>query len=291
MLFAFNPKSGRGELAPQLFEVIDLFTRAGYSVTAYPTAAPGDARSFIIEHGGGFDIVVCSGGDGMVFEAVNAYMRMDSPPPPFAYMPSGTTNDFAASLGLPRGIMEAAHAILDGRPHQIDVGVFGNEYFSYVAAFGLFTNVPYTTDQNAKNILGPLAYFLEGVKRLASIPSIGCRLEIDGERVEGNLMLGVISNGASVAGFQSLFETAPSLNDGLFETLFVFKPENFADHQELIGMLMGFQEESGLVVRRTANRVLFSSDLPCEWTLDGEYGGYQTDVIIENRRCAFSIIN
>jgi diacylglycerol kinase family enzyme len=134
MLLVFNPKSGRGDFSRSLYGVVDIFTRAGYEVAVHPTSASGDARDYIQTYGVNFDLVVCSGGDGIVNEAVTAYMNIKSPPP-FGYIPSGTTNDFAASLNIPLNYLKAARLILDGQPRLIDIGVFGHRFFSYVAAF------------------------------------------------------------------------------------------------------------------------------------------------------------
>ncbi len=178
LLLVFNPKSGRGEFAKSLYPVVDMFTRSDCEVVVFPTAAEGDAYKCISERGAGFDLIVCAGGDGMVNEAVNACMRAE-PSPTLGYIPTGTTNDFAVSLGIPGNIMDAAQTVLNGKVCRIDVGRFCDRYFAYVAAFGNFTDVPYSTPQNAKNIFGRAAYFFEAIKQLGNIKAIGLRLGSD----------------------------------------------------------------------------------------------------------------
>ena len=289
MLLVFNPVSGHGELTQKLFEVVDLFTRSGYEVTVHPTATGGDALSYIKDRGPDFDLIVCSGGDGMIHEVVNAYLQ-NGIHTPLGYIPTGTTNDFAASLGLPRNIMEAALSILNSQPRVIDAGVFNDKFFAYVAAFGLFTNIPYTADQNVKNIFGSIVYYLEGLKQLTAIPSISCRIEADGEVIEGDFMLGVVANGTSIAGLQPPVESGAAIDDGLFEVYLVRPPKNPIELQEIINGLFGNQTDSQVYIQRKVREVKFSSVQPCEWTLDGEFGGQYTDVYIENLHHVFSIL-
>ena len=82
---------------------------------------------------------------------------------PIGYIPAGTTNDFASSLHISKNMLEAADTVVNGVPFACDVGVFNQDYFVYIAAFGLFTDVSYETKQSMKNVLGHLAYILEGI--------------------------------------------------------------------------------------------------------------------------------
>jgi YegS/Rv2252/BmrU family lipid kinase len=288
ILLVFNPKSGRKEFVRRLYEVINLFSRAKYVVTVYPTTAFGDANTIIKEQGKNYDLIVCSGGDGIINEAVNAYMHINNPPH-LAYIPSGTTNDFAVSVGIPRDILKAARSILEGQVRKIDIGAFGDKYFSYVAAFGWFTKVTYTTDQNTKNIFGHAAYIFEGIKHFNNIPSIDCTIHIDNEIVEGNFALGIIANGSSVGGYQKIVNKNSAIDDGLLEVLIAQKPNNFQERQEIINTLLGTQKKSKLVIKRTAKKIKLLSQ-PCDWNIDGEFGGRFENIEIENLHHAVKII-
>jgi YegS/Rv2252/BmrU family lipid kinase len=289
ILLVFNPKAGRGEFPKYLYDVIELFTRSGYEVTAYPTSGSGDAYSFILERGADFELIVCSGGDGMMNEALNASMKLQTPPP-LSYIPCGTTNDFAVSLGLPVTIMEAAKAVINGHPRLVDAGSFGDKYFTYVAAFGQFTEVTYVTAQSAKNILGRAAYFLEGIKQLGIIHDIGCKIDIDGEIITGNFMLGIITNSTSVGGFKLQSGKDTAMDDGLFETIFVRRPKNLTEQSEIIAALTNPALNTDMIVLRSAKKVLIEMDSPYNWTLDGEYGGQYRQIAIENLCRAMKII-
>nr|AGS53830.1 transcription regulator (contains diacylglycerol kinase catalytic domain) [uncultured bacterium contig00054] len=289
LLLVFNPKAGRGEFPKYLYDVVEMFTREGFEVTAYPTSGIGDAYNFILERGKDFDLITCSGGDGIMNEAANAYIKLKTLPP-LSYIPCGTTNDFAVSLGLPVTIPEAAKAILDGRPRQVDAGLFGDKYFTYVAAFGQFTEVPYVTAQSAKNILGRAAYFLEGIKQLGSIHDICCKIDIDGEIIIGNFMLGIITNSTSVGGFKFQPENDSAMDDGLFETIFVRRPKNIQEQSDIIATLTNPEANTEMIVMRSAKKVFIEAEGPCDWTIDGEYGGRHKQITIENVHRALEII-
>ena len=158
LLFVYNPNSGMGLLKPKLSDVIDIFVKAGYEVTAYPTQSYRDATEKIASYTEDYDLVVCSGGDGTLDEVVTG-MCMREDKTPIGYIPTGTTNDFAASLHIPKEVAEAAELAVTGQPFSCDVGKFNDDYFVYIAAFGLFTDVSYETKQKMKNIIGIL-YFL-----------------------------------------------------------------------------------------------------------------------------------
>lgn len=165
-----NPVAGKGQYISDLSRVVGSFCRHGYCVTIYMTGKQGDATAFAHMYGGEYEILVCCGGDGTLSETVNGLMQLKAPPP-LGYIPIGTTNDFANSLGLPKDLKKAARLIMTAEPTAIDLGIFGgNIYFTYIAAFGAFTDVPYTTPQETKNILGHFAYIVEGMSRLNSIP-------------------------------------------------------------------------------------------------------------------------
>ena len=165
LLLIYNPVAGKGEASRKVAPMIESFSAAGYEVTVQPVL-PGHSTSQILKEADGvYSRVVCCGGDGTLNHLVNALMQMETPPP-YGYLPTGSTNDFARSMGLPRRTKESCTAMLTGKPFCYDVGKFNDRYFNYVAAFGAFTDVSYLTSQDEKNSLGYLAYVIEGLKRL-----------------------------------------------------------------------------------------------------------------------------
>ncbi len=101
-------------------------------------------------------------------------------------------------------MLEAADTIVTGTPFSFDIGQFNDDYFVYIAAFGIFTDVSYETKQSMKNILGHMAYILEGTKRLFNIPFYKIKVIHDGETIEDEFIFGMVTNSRSVGGFKRI---------------------------------------------------------------------------------------
>ena len=178
LLFLFNPHAGKAQIKNKLLQIVDIMVKGGYDVTIYPTQAREDAFRMVYDRAAEFDRIVCSGGDGTLDEAVSG-MILSGNKIPLGYIPAGSTNDFANSLKIPKDMVKAAEIAISGEPFACDVGMFNEEPFVYVAAFGIFTAVSYKTSQEWKNILGHAAYILEGVKSLTEITSYRLRVECE----------------------------------------------------------------------------------------------------------------
>ena len=249
----------------------------------------------------GFERVVCCGGDGTLNETITGLMvTPEHLRPVLGYIPTGTTNDFSRNIALPRGTEKLARVACGGVPHAIDLGwTAGGErgagrWFTYVAAFGLFTDVSYNTPQSAKNLLGHTAYLIEGASRLASIQSYHMKAEGGGRCVEGDFIYGMVGNTVSVGGLVNLPRSMVKLDDGLFEVLLIRTPKSAIDYQTVIHALMSQEipmEEEGdsLLVGFPAGEVTFTCDTPVPWTLDGEFGGEHTTLRVENRQQAVTL--
>ena len=293
LLFFVNPRAGHSEIRGSLMQVIQIFTAGGYEVTVHPTSAPRDLTRQIAARASQFDLVVCTGGDGTLNEAVSGLMQL--PPadrPPLGYIPGGTVNDVARTLGLSMDPILAAQDIVTGREFPIDIGSFGKDrWFVYVAAFGLFTGVAYRTPQEDKQVLGRLAYFLHGVKELGEIKPVHARVEMEGKTLELDVLDGLVCSTTSVGGVLALDSLGISLNDGQSEMLLVRDIKNLIDFNNVSTALLrsDFSGNENIVSHKV-RRVRFLFDRPVDWTLDGEYGGTVTDVELVNHQRAVNII-
>ncbi|MBQ2934964.1 MAG: YegS/Rv2252/BmrU family lipid kinase, partial [Lachnospiraceae bacterium] len=169
-LFIVNPHAGKGLIKNHLLSILNTLTEAGYLVTTYITQSQGDAIQVTRERERDYDLVVCSGGDGTLDEIVTGMMQSGFQTK-IGYIPAGSTNDFAKSLKLPSTMKKAAEIVAADNTYACDVGVFNEDVFVYVAAFGIFTEVSYGTPQELKNMLGHTAYLLEGMKQIQNIKS------------------------------------------------------------------------------------------------------------------------
>ena len=269
MLFVMNPFAGQRRANRYLPDIISLYNRAGYDVTTYMTGGPGEAVQVVERLAPQMDLIVACGGDGTMNETISGILRSGADVP-IGYIPAGSTNDFASSLGLSANIMQAAQEVLEGTPQPYDVGDFGGRYFSYVASFGAFTRTSYATPQTIKNALGHTAYLLEGIQELSQIRKEHIRMEIDDMVVEDDFLFGAISNATSVGGILTLDPKQVDLSDGKFEILLVRAPRNLTEISECIQAVQSQKYNCAMITFRSASqvRVYASEDMP--WTLDGE---------------------
>ena len=289
LLFLVNPQAGKAAIRGQLLRIVDTFVRAGWMPTIYTSQRTGELPALVAREAPNYDLVVCSGGDGTLNETLNGLMHLERRPP-LGDIPAGTTNDFASSLGIPKTMLKAAQAAVDGVPVSVDVGKFGERFFAYVAAFGAFTDVTYVTPQHIKNSLGRLAYLVEGAQRLSSLKTYPLHLEYDGGETDGEFLVGLISNSSYVAGLPVGRWIDASMSDGLLEVTLVRKPNLMIELTRVASNLLLGELDPELIFSVKTKRLRITSPEPIPWTLDGEYGGEHKNVLIENRMQALDFI-
>lgn len=270
-----NPKSGI-MLAPKyLSEIVERFSRSGFLTQILMTTAKGDARDFAIEYGGEVDVVAVSGGDGTLNEVIDGMITAGHRTK-IGYIPSGSTNDFASSIGLTGSIFDCVDTIIDGDAKNFDVGCFNGRYFSYIASFGAFTSTSYSVPQTIKNMLGHTAYILGGIKDILTIKPVHARIVTDPGTVkecvcEGDYLFGAVCNSRSVAGILKLDKQDIDMNDGLMEVFLIRMPKDLIALNEIaINMLNGTLQSSQIDFF-SAKTVEVDIQPGTHWTLDGEY--------------------
>ena len=289
--FIYNPHAGKEQIGSKLNEIIQVLAERDNELTVVPTIGYLDAMERVSNLPEGYDLVVCSGGDGTLDEVVTGMMHHpEEKRVPIGYIPAGTTNDFAKSLEISRNMPEAAKDIINGEAFPCDIGSFNGDYFVYIAAFGIFTDVSYTTKQEVKNVLGHMAYVLEGMKRLYNIKSYRLKVTADEVSFEGDFLFGMITNSKSVAGFKGLVGNSVVFDDGVFEMTFIKKPKNPLEIQEILTALVTEQIDDRYMYSFRSRKVVIESEKMIPWTLDGEFGGEHERVEIENNRQAVTIV-
>ena len=272
-----------------LLDIVDIFNKGGYEVIIRATQGPKEAYEQVKEYADQVDLIACSGGDGTLDEVVTGIVEVGSQTP-IGYIPAGSTNDFANSLFMPKSMPAAASMIMEEQIYHCDNGKFNNQTFAYVAAFGLFTNVSYETDQHMKNILGHLAYLLEGSKRIWNVPTYWIKVEANGETFEGEYIYGMVTNAKSVGGFKNLPGQDVRLDDGLFEVTLSKRPKNPLELNEIIASLLMQEDHTDLIDSFKTDRIIIESNQEISWTLDGEYGGDHGYVCIEAHKHAMELV-
>ena len=289
LLFIYNPRAGKGSIGNHIGPMVDIFTKAGYRVTVYPTQCRGDGEVAAANWGSGFDRVVCAGGDGTLDEIVTGLMSSGIRVP-IGYIPTGSTNDFARSIGIPRIAKRAAAIAAGDRLFTCDIGKFNSRYFVYVAAFGLFTDVTYETDQNLKNLFGYTAYLAEAAKRLPSVRSIPLRITYDDNVIADNFLVGLIMNSDSVGGMKAIPGPDVKLDDGIFEVMLVRSPDNIFEFNMIAPAILDRRIKSENVICFKCSHISIESDEPIPWNLDGEFGGLVDRAVIDNIHEALEIV-
>ncbi len=288
-LIIMNPFSGKREANKYLTDIIDIFTKGGYMTTILTTTKRGDGTVYASRYAGEFDLITCIGGDG-TFNEVVAGLLDSRERVPVGYIPAGSTNDFANSLKLSTNILKATEDIVKGRLKTLDIGSFNGRKFSYVASFGAFTQTSYSTPQSVKNMLGHLAYILEGATSLTSIKPQHLKIEANGMPYEDDYIFGAISNSTSLAGILTLDPQYVDMNDGLFELLLVRSPKNPIELAEIVYMLTTQNYESNKITFVNADSFTIYADENMDWSLDGEYQEGCERIEIENLHNAIDIV-
>lgn len=285
-----NPNAGTRQGRRFLPEIISAFNRAGCLVSVYVTEKRGDAADFARVHAGEADMIVACGGDGTLNEVITG-LQLGGHDTPLGYIPCGSTNDFAAGLGLPTDPVAACESIVSGSPQALDVGLFApDRYFSYTASFGAFTGVSWSTPQNVKNVLGHAAYILEGIRSLADIRPIHMRISADDEFYENDFLFGAVCNSTSLGGVLRLENSQVHMNDGLFEALLIPFPADLLVLNRILSALSAHRYEDESLHFLRASSFSFEGSSDVTWTLDGEAAEGSARVEIKNIHDAVRLV-
>ncbi len=324
ILLIINPVSGRMKSKTGLFEILDELYRndppahpspAGDLSSTTPSGSPLSSRQVIVcptmyrGHAKQLaasatevdvDTVICCGGDGTLNETISGLMTIPTDRrPPLGYIPAGSTNDFAISIGLPSTLRGAARQTVSDAEAPVDIGYFRpigqdalpSRYFSYIASFGLFTATSYSTPQNFKNVLGHVAYLLEGVKDLANIQPHHASFVLDDHtHIEGDYIFGAVTNTTSAGGVFKLPAGSVSMSDGELEVFLVHHPRTVVELNKIITALVSADFDGCPFIEfHHAGKVEIALAKPLSWSLDGEEAIGGTRVQIECKAGAVSL--
>ena len=288
MMLIVNPFSGRGLSKSALGIIVSKLCESGHIVSVY-FAGEHNPGQLAYNYAKNHDMVVCAGGDGTLSGIVSGLLRLGLSIP-VGYIPAGTANDVATTLALSKDPHVAAQTIISGTPRPLDIGLFGNEYFTYIAAFGAFTGVAYLTPQSAKRALGQFAYVLGGLADVAAIKPRHTIVEYDDGIIEGDFIFGGAVNSTSVAGLVKFGPKHVDLADGIFEVILVKQPVGLADFLDILTSIATRSYDGDNIQLLHSSRVTFTFKDFVAWTIDGENGGLHRKVEITNCHKAINII-
>ena len=290
LMMIINPAAGRGGYKKNLPEALKMLSDAGCAVSVFFTEHRGHATELAAEYGAGFEKLLVLGGDGTLAETIAGLMSMEVRPQ-VGYIPIGTANDIARTVGLTKNdILEGVRRFLKGEAKAFDTGRRDGGDFNYVAAFGAFTEVSYGTPQEFKKQLGEAAYLIGAAKSLSKLKSRHVRVEHDGGELEGEFLYGGVSNAYSVGGVVDLPRDEIDLGDGLHELIMVKKLPSAAALASLAAKVLSHDYSSEYIVLLHTKRARFIFDEPETWSFDGEDGGAHSDISFENCPRAIQLI-
>ncbi len=290
ILLIINPVAGKMKSKNALFDIVQTLCDFDCIPTIHVTKRAGEAAEVAEREAEKYDVIACCGGDGTLNEVINGVLASGKEVN-IGYIPTGTTNDFASSVGIPTSIQKAAELIATGEPRKIDVGMCRDKYFSYVASFGAFTAASYGASQAVKNVLGHFAYVLDGMTELTKIKPIDLKFEVNGETYAGEYCFGGITNSTSVAGIVKLKSDHVDMSDGLFEVVMVKMPKNIADINAIVTAVTTSKFENCRMIdyfRTETIKITFPENM--SMTLDGEEFRCGGNIRIKNLKQKISII-
>lgn len=289
-LLIVNLHAGKKITKDEILKIKNSLEKKNCIVNVYCTKSKKDATEAVLRLAHDFDVLICCGGDGTFHEVLNGILKLNTQIP-VAFIPFGTTNDLAKSLKLPLNINDFVKKFSIERAAYQDVGFFNEkEYFSYVASFGAFCEVAYSTPQKFKNFFGKIAYIFEGLRCVRKIKPYKVKIICDEEIIEENFVFGAITNSCSVAGILELKSEGIKFDDGKLELLLLKEPKNVL---ELIKMLLDLRKNKfngNLVILKHSKNIELELEAEVPFTLDGEYAGDFSCIKINCKEKAFKII-
>lgn len=291
VLTIVNPTSGKGNVDQNIDEIEKNIKEQGMETEIVLTKKEKDAKEIIMESAANKDLILVCGGDGTLNEVVTAMIEKNLTDISLSFVPMGTTNDLAKTLDMPTKDISITKKLLETKAKRIDIGKWDkNKYFCYVAAFGVITDVSYSTSQEAKHRYGRLAYYINAIKELVKIPSYRMKLRYDDKHIEDEFIYGGITNSESIAGFKWFAKGEIQLDDGLFEGIFIRKPRTIFGYLKILNSFFKKDyHENEYILFAQAKNFEIEAEEDIKWTIDGEFAGNQKNVKIENMQKAIEL--
>lgn len=273
VLLLYNPKSGTRSFQAQLDYVIDRFQTAGMQVIPYRMKDMALLEEYMkLLDFSTYKKIIISGGDGTVHQVINLMMRLGIKCP-VAIFPSGTANDFAQYFEIPKDIVGMTEVALTDNYVKCDLGKVNDQYFINVASFGNLVDISQRVNEQTKNVLGVLAYYIKGIEEIPKLRAFEATIKVDDLVIEEHIYFVLVMNGKSAGGFRKLAPYS-DIADGLLDVL-VFKRCPILELMPLlIQVWNGEHPKSDYIQYVQAKRVSVSCPAEITSDLDGETGPF-----------------
>ena len=212
ILIIANPKSGKAKMTKFINKIIENLEKLNYEVITKYTTIENNGKVILENYKEPYDILIICGGDGSLNEAMQAIYKLKKEVP-IGFIPMGTTNDFARSLGISFKPLHLSENINSYEAEMTDLGIINGIAFNYIANFGIFAKTSYVTPYKLKNKIGRLAYILYGIREVFNYKTYKLKVKIDDNIIEGDFIFGAISNSKYVGGFNIFKNKNVTLDD------------------------------------------------------------------------------
>ena len=265
----YNPFSGDNTIIKNLDNIFKIYQENGYSVTPFRIG-----KKFPLEDAfkdaHDYEHLLLAGGDGTINNIVNTMKRLNITCP-VGILPTGTANDFALCLGMPKDISKACEQIINSEVREIDLGVVNDKYFVNVASMGLFTEVSQRTNVNLKNNMGKLAYYFSGITELPRFKKLNINIISDELTFNEPSIIVFVFNGKSAGNFNIAYKS--QIDDGMLDVVIVKGEVGANTLISFFEFVMGEHlEKPKGVIHFTTNKLVIDSAEDIRTDIDGERG-------------------
>ena len=207
--FIINPKSSSGKSIRFWWKIKNQLEERNVPFSTYMTRKEGDASHLagqICKKIKGIKNIVVVGGDGSLNEVINGITDFDKVI--LGYIPSGSSNDFARSLKIPKDPVKALNKILNPKKFKyLDIGVihFPNSDTpsrKFCCSSGMGYDASVCMEVQASSLkkkfnkfgLGKLVYLTIAIKQLLTIKPVDGNIKIDGIEKKSFKDILIVSN-------------------------------------------------------------------------------------------------
>ena len=285
-IIIINSKNKKSQFVSRLFDICIILSKKDYETKVMLTKKANDTFNIVKDNKKHCELIVVAGGDGTMNEVVNALGR-DKNKPKIMYFPTGTVNDFGASLKIPHNFDKQLQLLKKHNVEIVDSGQINDKFFNYVCAFGPFTRASYTTSHSEKNRFGKLAYYRRIIDEIPTLAqSYYLDVIVDGERINGYFTYAFIINSTSVGGFKH-FMRNDRIDDGYFNLVLVSKTSGKVVRKGIAHLIQGMKDnfnDDDYIFKKFKKLQIITKD-KIQWTLDGEkgpVGSIEVEVIKHN---------
>lgn len=279
-LVVYNNYSGRSNI-PKKLEYICATLKTKYDIVeCFKSTHPHSITEHIVSCGFFYDLILVVGGDGSVHEVINGIMRLRNRPT-LAYIPAGTCNDAATTLGLRKNLKRTMRKILECKTSKIDVFKINEDYFIYGLAAGCLTEISYDASHKIKKNIGKFAYYIQGLKSYKDTKTINICIDTDQKKVKGDFSLFLALNTRYLAGFKIHRKRRIYLDDGNLRITLIKKTSKLMNIIDFGMFLLLGEVYKHNIIHFDASAFEVTSDMPVAYNTDGEHFAKTTEVHVE----------